>query len=685
MRTRDIKALNETIASVVDPADADRAKALQEGYLNSLTEKARQVISEAVETKNEDEVEAIMKRLAAKALKKAKKKARRSSGDDAYAGINPSAAKTDPDMKNPGRVAEELIYEVAAPGMEDWASDPKVKASFKKQYGKRWKEVMYGRSWNLAKKEKELGVNEEEELDLAEGDSAKRMRVIRKHHVSGKPIKPEVADFMQRSFKKKFYKDKEKFGGATSAVLGRAALKQSAMKAKGLAEAEQDVDLAEGVSAKRMRIIRKHLVSGKPVTGKVKDFMDRSIQKQLYRDKTKFSGATPAYPSYLERARRKHSAMKAKGLAEADQLDEGKGGRSNFTNLMKRQVSRVRRAGGREDVQREIGNYTEREAAGGEGKMSYQARRAFSDANIEAKAKERDAKKAKARAAMKEQVLAEAEQLDELKVLGSVKTGFKKGGLVGAVKSGAKALKHNIKRGGIVGDTADAQLRDNFLRRATNKAIDKNSPHGTAAAARAVARVSKLKNIKGLRRRFKGAVESKFSDRTQHTVKPMIAARVAQFNAANAKKSVSEANELNEADYKKLMRLKGAAYKTRNPKVVRATAELEAKVAANMARRGGASADAIRAGGSRIGKSGKYTQKAGQLANQRDRALAKFRGRAVGGGEFNPPGPEKRKRQQAQAEFSNRARSGDFGQNNQEGMRPRYNYLKRTGKLKTYK
>lgn len=381
MRTRDIKALNETIASVVDPADADRAKALQEGYLNSLTEKARQVISEAVETKNEDEVEAIMKRLAAKALKKAKKKARRSSGDDAYAGINPSAAKTDPDMKNPGRVAEELINEVAAPGMEDWASDPKVKASFKKQYGKRWKEVMYGRSWNLAKKEKELGVNEEAELNLAEGVSAKRMRIIRKHNVSGKPIKPEVADFMQRSFKKKFYKDKEKFGGASPAVLGRARLK--------------------------------------------------------------------------------HSAMKAKGLAEAEQLDE--------------------------------------------------------------------------------------------------------------------------------------------------------------------------------------------------------------------------------ADYKKLMRLKKKAYNTRNPKVVRATAELEAKVAANMARRGGASADAVRAGGSRIGKSGKYTQKAGNLANQRDRALAKFRGRAVGGGAFNPPGPEKRKRQQAQAEFSNRARSGDFGQNNQEGMRPRYNYLKRTGKLKTYK
>ena len=494
MRTRDIKALNETIASVVDPADADRAKALQEGYLNSLTEKARQVISEAVETKNEDEVEAIMKRLAAKALKKAKKKARRSSGDAAYAGINPSAAKTDPDMKNPGRVAEELIYEVAAPGMEDWASDPKVKASFKKQYGKRWKEVMYGRSWNLAKKEKELGVNEEAELDLAEGVSAKRMRIIRKHNVSGKPIKGEVADFMQRSFKKKFYKDKEKFGGASPAVLGRARLK--------------------------------------------------------------------------------HSAMKAKGLAEADQLDEGKGGRSNFTNLMKRQVSRVRRAGGREDVQREIGNYTEREAAGGEGKMSYQARRAFSDANIEAKAKERDAKKAKARAAMKEQVLAEA-------------------------------------------------------------------------------------------------------------------------------------------GYKKLMRLKKKAYNTRNPKVVRAAAELQSKVAARIAMKGGASAEAVKGGGSLIGKSGKYTKKAGNLANQRSKAIASFRNLNIDRGVARDTGtgvvpamanrlqgnkpkmsPEqiakKRVSQAKMREYDANMRKGTFRTPEDpvaaaREKRPHYNYLKRTGKLKTYK
>ncbi len=62
-------------------------------------------------------------------------------------------------------------------------------------------------------------------------------------------------------------------------------------------------------------------------------------------------------------------------ISEAQEVVEaykttGKGGRSGFTNLMKRQVSRVRRAGGSTDVQREIGNYTEREAASGESKMT---------------------------------------------------------------------------------------------------------------------------------------------------------------------------------------------------------------------------------------------------------------------------------------------------------------------------
>jgi hypothetical protein len=103
-----------------------------------------------------------------------------------------------------------------------------------------------------------------------------------------------------------------------------------------------------------------------------------------------------------DRKARIQKAFSALGkFNESLELDEGKGGRSGFTNLMARQVSRVRRAGGSTDVQREIGNYTEREAAGGESKMTYQARRAFSDANIEARVKERDALKAKKQEAIK--------------------------------------------------------------------------------------------------------------------------------------------------------------------------------------------------------------------------------------------------------------------------------------------
>jgi hypothetical protein len=109
-----------------------------------------------------------------------------------------------------------------------------------------------------------------------------------------------------------------------------------------------------------------------------------------------------------------------------------------------------------------------------------------------------------------------------------------------------------------------------------------------------------------------------------------------------------ESNQLDEAGYKRLMRIKGAAYKAdlasrssvldptdarafgkKHSKLMKAAAERTTQVAANMARRGGASADAVRASGSIKGKSGKYTQKAVRLSNQRDRGLAKFRGKAA--------------------------------------------------------
>jgi hypothetical protein len=375
------------------------------------------------EKKHKESIEDAMKRLAAKALKRARKKA--GSGnktDDAYAGEKPKARKYDPDMVNPGAIAE-----VAAPGTEDWASNPKVKKAFKERYGKRWKKVMYGRSWNMAKM-------------------------------------------------------------------------------------DEETELAEGV--KRLRRLRR--------------LAPRSI------------------------AQREAGTSGRASRETADAYDK---------ELNKLSASRLRRGGARK-----------------------QTIRGF----------------------------------------------FKKG-------------------------------------KPTTPATDK-----------------------AFAEFFKGAMQK-----------------------ANAKgKKVFESEQLDEAGYKRLMRLRKAAYKAdlasrssvldptdarsqgkKHARLKRAAAEQEAKVAARMAMKGGASADAVRAGGSRIGKSGKYTAKAAGLAAQRDKALGKFRGMASGSksreavqgafGMHNMNAETKRKKQQAQAAFEKKARTGDFGQNNQEGMRPLYNWLKRTGKLKT--
>lgn len=346
---------------------------------------------------NEESTEEAMKRLAAKALKRARKKAGKSSTDDKYAGSKPKAGKTDPDMKNArmrGAMAEEIeLAEKAAPGYEDWASDPKVKASFKKQYGKRWKQVMYGRSWNMKKMD--------EETDLQEGVSAKRKRIIRKAIKSDNDLKPEVADFMKRSFQKQRHRDEILSGG------------------KG------------AVKALEVRMKRR---------------------------------------SDARKAKQGYSSSGYQGLPESEQLDE--------------------------------------------------------------------------------------------------------------------------------------------------------------------------------------------------------------------------------AGYKRLMRLKKAAYKSghtlwsSNPSTygrkMRAAAERESQVAAGMARRGGASPDAVRGGGSRIGKSGKYTQKAGALVNQRDKALQSFRSKVRTAELFGRETDKgaKRERQQAQAAFEKKARTGDFGQDNQAALRARSNFQKRYGRLK---
>ena len=475
MKTRDLKSLSETIASVVDPIDKERAQMLQEGFLNSLTEKARQVYSSINEEKDEDEkeespaeekaedkAEMLMKKLAAKALKRAKKK-----------------AATNEEVE---------LAEKAAPGYEDWASDPKVKASFKKQYGKRWKEVMYGHSWNLAKQEKKVGLDEE--------------------------------------------------------------------------------TLDEAVSAKRMRIIRKYVKGNKRVPEHLKDYMERSFKKKRAKD-AKLSDGRGAVGALETRMRRKSAALRARGIepkgVAPGYLEEEWGG--GFQSS--------------QDAQREVQAGLRRDAA------------------MERKTKIADIKAV----------------------------------LAGRMSKNAFTKKH----------------------------------------------------------------------RTKFSEHPLTKKIVAAREKAKARR-LAESMQLDEAGYKKLMRVKGAAYKAelasrgadpntsleglvKTAKLKRAAAEQTAKIAAGMARRGGASPDAVRGGGSRIGKSGKYTQKAGALANQRDKALAKFRARvgynkAQGMSRSSTEKQISRNTQQFVDDLRNRSRSGDFGQDNQAALRARSKYQKTFGRLK---
>ena len=483
MKSKDLKSLCETIATTVE---ATQPKQLAEGYINSLTEKARQVYSSINEEKDEDEdekeespaeekaedkAEMLMKRLAAKALKRAKKK-----------------AATNEEVE---------LAEKAAPGYEDWASDPKVKASFKKQYGKDWKQVMYGRSWNMKKMD--------EEIELAEG--VKRMRRLRSAHLSGKGSR-ETADAYDKELSK--------------------------------------------VSANRLR----------------RGGATKQTVRGFFNDKPITPAANRAYTEFAKRAMAKASA-RGKKVFESEQLDEEWGGGFQSPQDAHRQVQ----AGLRRDA-------------------SIQRRKLVAD--------------------------------------------------IKAVHSG-KMTKH-------------AFTRKHKMR------IDDLPLAKKMAASRAKAKAKYLAKK----------------------------ATKASAPKADSAPSVMEGMQLDEAGYKRLMRVKGAAYKAelagkeKSARLKRAAAEQTAKVAAGMARRGGASPDAVRGGGSRIGKSGKYTQKAGALANQRDKALQSFRMKVRTAELFGRETDKgaKRERQQAQAAFEKKARTGDFGQDNQAALRARSNFQKKYGRLK---
>lgn len=151
---------------------------------------------------------------------------------------------------------------------------------------------------------------------------------------------------------------------------------------------------------------------------------------------------------------------------------------------------------------------------------------------------------------------------------------------------------------------------------------------------------------------------------------------------------------LEEGILKKLRRAKGAAYAAmqkgegdKYAKLHGVASGLESRYKASMARRGGATPETVKGAGSRLSKKGKYTLKAGKLATQHDKALASFRSKVrtaelFGRGSIKTDKGAKRERQQAQAAFVNKARTGDFGQDNQASLRARSNFQKRYGRLK---
>lgn len=106
----------------------------------------------------------------------------------------------------------------------------------------------------------------EERLD--EGYQAKRMRVIRKAISSTgsgdrSQMKPEVADFLARSFKKKRMRNQVLSGGKgeVAALAARARKKTTAMKAKGLAEQS----ITEGLLSKLERLDEANFNTHRPL------------------------------------------------------------------------------------------------------------------------------------------------------------------------------------------------------------------------------------------------------------------------------------------------------------------------------------------------------------------------------------------------------------------------------------
>lgn len=312
MNTVNLKSLNEAVLSVVTP---NKKTNVGKEFVNSLTAKANH-IHEAEEKKEDEKNESpfhekkegsdhekdeMVRKLAVKALKRAKKKAR--------------------------AVKETIeLAEKAAPGYEDWASDPKVKASFKKRYGNRWKQVMYGHSWNMKKMN--------EETELAEGFQAKRLRVIRKEIGKREPTTGAKAEFLKTTYKKKLARAKaiaakypemsKKYGGGQQGdMMTRSALRNKAMKAKGISEET----IVEALQAKLNRTKGKAYRLGYSITGNTNAHakaMRRAaeLEDKVAAMKARRGGASPEAVKAAGNIRGKSGVPTQKGMRLADRRNK---------------------------------------------------------------------------------------------------------------------------------------------------------------------------------------------------------------------------------------------------------------------------------------------------------------------------------------------------------------------------
>ena len=199
--------------------------------------------------------------------------------------------------------------------------------------------------------------------DLEEGNHMRAVRLARAGRYDDAALasnKAEASEMRRggaskRSIKARFNKKDYAVGSKAHQRFEKAATKKrnAALKAKGIAEALEE-RLDEGYQAKRMRVIRKAISSTgsgdrSQMKPEVADFLARSSKKKRMRNKV-LSGGKGEVAALAARARKKTTAMKAKGLAEQsitegllsklERLEEGYTSRGGYSKSMTSRILR---------------------------------------------------------------------------------------------------------------------------------------------------------------------------------------------------------------------------------------------------------------------------------------------------------------------------------------------------------